>query len=59
MTRETTRQRVNDARPRATQHADDARNSVRDQRERRANLHVNEHITREQRDDVRRQCDDA
>jgi hypothetical protein len=37
---ETTRQRANDARTRATQHADDTRNSARNERERRANQHV-------------------
>ena len=40
MTRETARQRANDARTRATQHADDTRNSARDERERRANQHA-------------------
>ena len=38
---EITRQRENNARTRATQHADDTRNSARDQRER----HVNQHAT--------------
>jgi hypothetical protein len=34
MTSETVRQRANDTRTRATQHADDTRNSAHDQRER-------------------------
>jgi hypothetical protein len=36
---EITRQRENDARTRVTQHADNARNSARGQRERRVNQH--------------------
>jgi hypothetical protein len=40
MTSKTTRQRANDAQTRATQHADDPRNSVRKQHERRANQHA-------------------
>jgi hypothetical protein len=40
MTSKTTRQRANDVQTRPTQHADDPRNSVRKQRERRANQHV-------------------
>jgi hypothetical protein len=40
MTRETIRQRADNARTRATQHADNTRNSVRDKRERRTNQHA-------------------
>ena len=40
MTSETVRQRANDTRTRATQHADDTRNSARDQRKGRANHHA-------------------
>jgi hypothetical protein len=43
--RETLRQRANDARTRATQHADDTRNSARDERE-QARHHVR-HSTRD------------
>jgi hypothetical protein len=37
MTRETARQHATDAQTRATYHADDTRNSARDQHERRTN----------------------
>jgi hypothetical protein len=40
ITRETPRQQANNARTRATQHADDTQSNARDERERRANQHA-------------------
>jgi hypothetical protein len=55
MTSETARQRANEARTRATQHADDTQNSAHNQRKRCANRHEpardHEPITHEQRAD--------
>jgi hypothetical protein len=56
MTSETARKHANDARTRATQHADDTRNSAHDQRERCANRHE---LARDHEPITHKQCADS